>query len=71
MRWLGFGVLATTAAFLVGASGAPSAAFSTTTGWLADRGTVTLDGPVGDAVKIAFPELDTADPGADDRTQGP
>ena len=68
MRWLGFGVLATTVAFLVGASGAP---FSTTTGWLGDRGAVTLDGPVGDAVKIAFPELDTADPGADDRTQGP
>ncbi len=62
MRTLGLAVLATTAAFLVGASGAPGAVFSVTAGWLTDRGAVVLEGPVGDAVKVAFPELDSGVP---------
>jgi hypothetical protein len=65
MRWLGLAALATTGAFLAGFSGAPATVVVEAAAWLADAGTVDLEGPVGNAVKVAFPELDTAEPEAD------
>lgn len=58
MRWLGVAVLAAAGAFLVGFSGVPGAVVSQATGWLADAGTVDLEGPVGEAVRVAFPEIE-------------
>ena len=57
MRNLGVGLVVTGLAFLLGVSGVPGAFVSLTAVWLQDRGAVELRGPVGDAVKVAFPEL--------------
>lgn len=62
MRTLAVGAIGIGLAFAVGVSGAPGLAVSAATGWLADTGRVDLDSPVGEAVRVAFPELDTADP---------
>jgi hypothetical protein len=65
MRELLIGGAVTALAFAVGISGAPSAVFSGATNWLEDHASLELEGPVGDAVRVAFPELDTGDAAAD------
>jgi hypothetical protein len=58
MRTFTAAVFATTLAFLVGVSGVPGTALSHVTSWLTANGSVVLEGPVGDAVRVAFPEVD-------------
>ncbi|MEZ4237808.1 MAG: hypothetical protein R3F59_17010 [Myxococcota bacterium] len=53
-RKLGLGLLVVVIAFAIGATGAPGKAAAVAAGWLADRGHVTLVGPVGEAVREAL-----------------
>jgi hypothetical protein len=54
MRKLVIGAVAVAIAFVVGATGAPGQAAAAAATWLAERGHVTLVGPVGDAVREAL-----------------
>ena len=54
MRNLVLGVALLAVAFAVGFTGAPGKAVATAAGWLEDRGSIELRGPVGDAVREAL-----------------
>ncbi|MCA9493818.1 MAG: hypothetical protein KC621_28000 [Myxococcales bacterium] len=49
---IGAGIALT--AFVIGISGVPGTLMSIGADWLQDNGTITLQGPVGDAVKQAL-----------------
>lgn len=59
MRTLAGAAIAAAVAFGIGMSGVPGHLVSGVTAWLADTDRIELEGPVGDAVRAAFPEVDT------------